>query len=291
MTTVRAKKNLGQHFLNDKNIAKKIVDSLQANQVQDVLEIGPGMGVLTQFLLQNEQYQTTVVEIDRESVDYLNDHYPQLEGHIIAKDFLKLDLKEHFSGSFAVIGNFPYNISSQIFFKVLDYKNQIPEVVGMIQKEVAERLSAGPGSKTYGILSVILQAYYDIDYLFTVHEHVFIPPPKVKSAVIRLSRNQREKLDCDETLFVKVIKTAFNQRRKTLRNSLKPLLTDETLRSDDFLNKRRITSYNVCYTKLLRNVFHVAPDGTLREILGATGDGQGNLLNVPQDIALGPSGS
>ena len=238
MTTVRAKKNLGQHFLNDKNIAKKIVDSLQANQVQDVLEIGPGMGVLTQFLLQNEQYQTTVVEIDRESVEYLNEHYPQLEGHIIAKDFLKLDLKEHFSGSFAVIGNFPYNISSQIFFKVLDYKNQIPEVVGMIQKEVAERLSAGPGSKTYGILSVILQAYYNIDYLFTVHEHVFIPPPKVKSAVIRLSRNQREKLDCDETLFVKVIKTAFNQRRKTLRNSLKPLLTDETLRSDDFLNKR-----------------------------------------------------
>lgn len=238
MTTVRAKKNLGQHFLNDKNIAKKIVDSLQANQVQNVLEIGPGMGVLTQFLLQNEQYQTTVVEIDRESVEYLNEHYPKLAGHIIAKDFLKLDLKEHFSGSFAVIGNFPYNISSQIFFKVLDYKNQIPEVVGMIQKEVAERLSAGPGSKTYGILSVILQAYYDIDYLFTVHEHVFIPPPKVKSAVIRLSRNQREKLDCDETLFVKVIKTAFNQRRKTLRNSLKPLLTDEILRSDDFLNKR-----------------------------------------------------
>ncbi len=238
MTTVRAKKNLGQHFLKDKNIAKKIVDSLQANQLQDVLEVGPGMGVLTQFLLQNEKYKTTVVEIDDESVVYLNEHYPQLAGRIISKDFLRLDLKEYFPGNFAVIGNFPYNISSQIFFKVLEYKNQVPEVVGMIQKEVAERLSAGPGSKTYGILSVILQAYYDIDYLFTVHEHVFIPPPKVKSAVIRLSRNNREKLDCDEELFVKIIKAAFNQRRKTMRNSLKSFLRDESLKNDEIFNKR-----------------------------------------------------
>lgn len=238
MTTVRAKKNLGQHFLKDKNIAKKIVDSLEATHVQDVLEVGPGMGVLTQFLLQNEQYRTTVVEIDRESVDYLNNHYPELNDRIISKDFLRLNLKEYFTGPFAVIGNFPYNISSQIFFKVLEYKNQVPEVVGMIQKEVAERLSTGPGSKTYGILSVLLQAYYDIEYLFTVHENVFIPPPKVKSAVIRLKRNQRERLDCDEALFVRIIKAAFNQRRKTMRNSLKMFLTDETLKNDAFFNKR-----------------------------------------------------
>lgn len=238
MTTVRAKKNLGQHFLKDKNIAQKIVDSLQANQLTDVLEIGPGMGVLTQFLLKKENFQTTVVEIDTESVVYLKEHYPQLEDRIIPKDFLRLDLGAYFSGKFAVIGNFPYNISSQIFFKVLEYKNQVPEVVGMIQKEVAERLATGPGSKTYGILSVILQAYYDIEYLFTVHENVFIPPPKVKSAVIRLTRNNREKLDCDEALFIKIIKASFNQRRKTMRNSLKPFLVDDELKSNEIFSKR-----------------------------------------------------
>ena len=238
MTKVRAKKNLGQHFLNDKNIAKNIVDSLQATQTNTVLEIGPGMGVLTQFLLQKEQYQTHVVEIDRESVTYLKEHYPQLEDRIIAKDFLKLNLNDYFKDSFAIIGNFPYNISSQIFFKVLEYKDQIPEVVGMIQKEVAERISTGPGSKTYGILSVLLQAYYDIDYLFTVHENVFTPPPRVKSAVIRLSRNNREKLDCDNQLFFKIVKASFNQRRKTLRNSLKAFITDEQIKGLDIFSKR-----------------------------------------------------
>lgn len=238
MTTVRAKKNLGQHFLKDQNIARKIVDSLQATDIREVLEIGPGMGVLTQYLLQKENYRTSVVEIDTESVEYLHKHYPQLSDRIISKDFLKLDLSRLYPDKFAVIGNFPYNISSQIFFKVLDYKNQIPEVVGMIQKEVAERLAEGPGTKTYGILSVLLQAYYDIDYLFTVHENVFNPPPRVKSAVIRLTRNQREKLDCDEALFVKLVKASFNQRRKTLRNSLKQFLTDDNLKASDLFNER-----------------------------------------------------
>ncbi len=238
MNKVRAKKNLGQHFLNDKNIAKNIVDSLQATRTNTVLEIGPGMGVLTQFLLQKEQYQTHVVEIDRESVTYLKEHYPQLEDRIIPKDFLKLNLNEYFKDPFAIIGNFPYNISSQIFFKVLEYKDQVPEVVGMIQKEVAERISTGPGSKTYGILSVLLQAYYEIDYLFTVHENVFTPPPRVKSAVIRLSRNNREKLDCDNLLFFKIVKASFNQRRKTLRNSLKAFITDEQIKGLDIFSKR-----------------------------------------------------
>lgn len=238
MTTVRAKKNLGQHFLKDQNIARKIVDSLQATGLRQVLEIGPGMGVLTQYLLQKEDYQTSVVEIDTESVEYLHRHFPQLSDRIISKDFLKLDLSQLFSEKFAIIGNFPYNISSQIFFKVLEHKNQVPEVVGMIQKEVAERLAEGPGTKTYGILSVLLQAYYDIDYLFTVHEQVFNPPPKVKSAVIRLTRNQREKLDCDETLFVQLVKASFNQRRKTLRNSLKQFLTDPELKARKLFDLR-----------------------------------------------------
>lgn len=238
MTTVRAKKNLGQHFLKDQNIARKIVDSLQATNLREVLEIGPGMGVLTQYLLQKEAYRTSVVEIDTESVEYLHRHFPQLTDRIISKDFLKLDLNQLFTEKFAIIGNFPYNISSQIFFKVLEHKNQVPEVVGMIQKEVAERLAEGPGTKTYGILSVLLQAYYDIDYLFTVHEQVFNPPPKVKSAVIRLTRNQREKLDCDETLFVQLVKASFNQRRKTLRNSLKQFLTDPALKANELFDLR-----------------------------------------------------
>lgn len=238
MDKVRAKKNLGQHFLKDQNIAKKIVESLSAEQVSDVLEIGPGMGVLTQYLLPKEAFTTHVVEIDTESVEYLQTHYPQLSDRIISKDFLKLKLEEYFPGSFAIIGNFPYNISSQIFFKVLEYKHQVPEVVGMIQKEVAERLATGPGSKTYGILSVLLQAYYDIEYLFTVHENVFNPPPKVKSAVIRLVRNDREQLNCNEKLFFTVVKMAFNQRRKTLRNSLKQLITDPELKSNEQFNLR-----------------------------------------------------
>ncbi|MBO7202448.1 MAG: 16S rRNA (adenine(1518)-N(6)/adenine(1519)-N(6))-dimethyltransferase RsmA [Paludibacteraceae bacterium] len=223
---VKAKKHLGQHFLTDLNIAKRISDALELETEMPVLEVGPGMGVLTQFLLQNEKYNTSVVEIDHESVEYLRIHYPQL--NIIEGDFLRLKLEKLYDKPFCVIGNFPYNISSQIFFKVLEYRNQIPVCVGMIQKEVAERLAEPPGSKTYGILSVLLQAYYDIEYLFTVHEHVFNPPPKVKSAVIRMKRNNRTSLDCDERLFTTVVKTAFNQRRKQLRNSLKILIPKDS---------------------------------------------------------------
>ena len=223
---VKAKKHLGQHFLTDLNIAKRISDALELETEMPVLEVGPGMGVLTQFLLQNEKYNTSVVEIDHESVEYLRIHYPQL--NIIEGDFLRLKLEKLYDKPFCVIGNFPYNLSSQIFFKVLEYRNQIPVCVGMIQKEVAERLAEPPGSKTYGILSVLLQAYYDIEYLFTVHEHVFNPPPKVKSAVIRMKRNNRTSLDCDERLFTTVVKTAFNQRRKQLRNSLKILIPKDS---------------------------------------------------------------
>ena len=238
MVAVRAKRNLGQHFLNDKNIAKEIVESLQANNIKKVLEIGPGMGVLTQFLLKKDQFETSVVEIDRESVDYLNQHYPELKERIISADFLRLNLGLYFQEPFAIIGNFPYNISSQIFFKVLEYHNQIPEVVGMLQKEVAERLAAPPGSKTYGILSVFLQAYYNIEYLFTVHENVFTPPPKVKSGVIRLTRNETIKLNCDEKLFRGIVKMAFNQRRKTMRNSLKSLIKNDEQKNNPIFDKR-----------------------------------------------------
>ena len=237
MTIVRAKKNLGQHFLKDKNIAQKIVESLLASPNGNVLEIGPGMGVLTQFLLE-KNYQTHVVEIDTESVEYLQNHFPQLQERIISGDFLRLNLQKYFSGPVAIIGNFPYNISSQIFFKVLENREQIPEVVGMIQKEVAERIAAPHGSKTYGILSVLLQAFYDIEYLFTVSENVFIPPPKVKSAVVRLTRNNRQQLDCDEKLFFQVVKMAFNQRRKTMRNSLKAMITDEALKNSEIMALR-----------------------------------------------------
>lgn len=222
MAQVRAKKHLGQHFLRDMEVARRIADSLTIEERMPVLEIGPGMGVLTQFLLQNPLVDLTAVELDGESVVYLNEHYPDLK--VIEADFLKMDLKQYFSGKFCVIGNFPYNISSQIFFKMLDHKDQIPCLAGMIQKEVAERIAAVPGNKTYGILSVLMQAYYKIEYLFTVHEHVFDPPPKVKSAVIRFTRNDVSQIDCDDQLFKSVVKTAFNQRRKTLRNSLKPLV-------------------------------------------------------------------
>jgi len=238
MATVRAKKNLGQHFLKDKDIAKRIVDSLQNKNLSKVLEIGPGMGVLTQFLLQDSSFETSVVEIDRESVEYLNQHFPEIKDRIISDDFLQLNLHTYFDEPFAIIGNFPYNISSQIFFKVLEYRNQIPEVVGMLQKEVAERLAAGPGSKTYGILSVFLQAYYDIEYLFTVDEDQFIPPPKVKGGVIRITRNEKEHLDCDEKLFKSIVKMAFNQRRKTMRNSLKTMITTDELKANPIFDKR-----------------------------------------------------
>ncbi|MCC8153195.1 MAG: 16S rRNA (adenine(1518)-N(6)/adenine(1519)-N(6))-dimethyltransferase RsmA [Tannerellaceae bacterium] len=226
MKPVRPKKVLGQHFLKDLQIAQRIADTLSDFKEYPVLEIGPGMGVLTRFLL-DEKHDLSVVELDSESVAYLNQHFPELQGRIFAEDFLKMDLKQLFPGPFCVIGNYPYNISSQIFFKVLDYKDQIPCCSGMLQKEVAERLAAGPGSKTYGILSVLLQAWYDVEYLFTVSEHVFDPPPKVKSGVLRAVRNTRIDLGCDEKLFKTVVKTSFNQRRKTLRNSMKPLLGKE----------------------------------------------------------------
>lgn len=224
---VRAKKSLGQHFLTDLSIARQIADALivpSGPEKADVLEVGPGMGVLTQYLLQRPDIALKMVEIDRESVDYLLVNFPQVNGSLIEADFLKLRLENFFKGSFRVIGNFPYNISSQIFFRILDYKESVPEVVCMIQKEVAERIAEKPGTKTYGILSVLLQAWYDIEYLFTVGEGAFNPPPKVKSAVIRLTRNDRTGLGCDESLFRTVVKTSFNQRRKTMRNSLKPLI-------------------------------------------------------------------
>jgi 16S rRNA (adenine1518-N6/adenine1519-N6)-dimethyltransferase len=218
---VTAKKHLGQHFLRDENIAKKIAASLvKTDQYKKVLEIGPGMGVLTKHLLERTEFETWVVEVDRESVAYLEEHYPELRSRIISWDFLRIDLAEKFHEPIAVIGNFPYNISSQILFKILDYKDMVPEAAGMFQKEVALRVAAQPGSKTYGILSVILQTWYDIKYLFTVSEHVFSPPPKVKSAVIRLTRNSRKTLPVDEKHFNEVVKAAFNQRRKTLRNAL-----------------------------------------------------------------------
>lgn len=223
MRIVRPKKALGQHFLKDLDIARRIAGTLAGYKDYPVLEIGPGMGVLTRFLL-DAGHDLYVVELDNESVHYLRRHFPELDGRILADDFLKMDLDRVFSGPFCVIGNYPYNISSQIFFKVLDYKDRIPCCSGMLQKEVAERLAAGPGSKTYGILSVLLQARYDVEYLFTVSETVFDPPPKVKSGVLRITRNSRTELGCDEALFKTVVKTAFNQRRKTLRNSMKPLL-------------------------------------------------------------------
>ncbi|HEY3372850.1 MAG TPA: 16S rRNA (adenine(1518)-N(6)/adenine(1519)-N(6))-dimethyltransferase RsmA [Prolixibacteraceae bacterium] len=238
MAAVRAKKNLGQHFLNDKGIAKNIVDSLQANHVSKVLEIGPGMGVLTEYLLKKESFVTYAVEIDRESVEYMKEHFPELKDRVITADFLTMRLDQLFEEPFAIIGNFPYNISSQIFFRVLEYRDQIPEVVGMLQKEVAQRLANGPGTKAYGILSVFLQAFYNIEYLFTVNEDVFTPPPKVKSGVIRLTRNQKAKLDCDEKQFFGIVKMAFNQRRKTMRNSLKSRIVSEELKANPIFDKR-----------------------------------------------------
>ncbi|MDQ2793712.1 MAG: 16S rRNA (adenine(1518)-N(6)/adenine(1519)-N(6))-dimethyltransferase RsmA [Bacteroidota bacterium] len=240
MNTVRPKKHLGQHFLADPNIARNIVGALQLpDEVKEVLEIGPGMGVLTQYLLQNPAYQTSVVEIDTESVAYLKAHYPALADRIYATDFLKQRLDAMFPDQpLAIIGNFPYNISSQIFFAVLSNRQQVREVVGMIQKEVAQRLAEPPGSKTYGILSVLLQAFYKIEYLFTVPPHVFNPPPKVESAVVRLTRNNTLELNCDEKLFFRVVKQAFQTRRKTLRNALKPFGMPAEATTDPLFEKR-----------------------------------------------------
>lgn len=263
---VRAKKALGQHFLTDQSVAKRIVGALGGSGAEvcgtaeangkgiasgvagektdsaggrdKVLEIGPGMGVLSQYLLEREDIDLVMIEIDGESVDYLVSHFDKAEGRIIQGDYLKLDVGKLFDGPYRVIGNFPYNISSQIFFKILEDKDRVPEVVCMIQKEVAERIAEKPGSKTYGILSVLLQAWYDIEYVLTVGPGAFVPPPKVHSAVIRLTRNSRTSLGCDEKLFKTVVKAAFNQRRKTLRNALKPLIPEGLDTSDAIFDLR-----------------------------------------------------
>ena len=238
METVKAKKHLGQHFLKDQTVAQAIADTLSCAGYDHVLEIGPGMGVLTKYLLQ-KPVDLHVIEIDMESVDYLRQNYPKLENKIISKDFLKYNINEIFEGKqFAIIGNFPYNISTQIVFRALEYRNQIPEFAGMFQKEVAERICEKKGTKAYGILSVLVQAFFDAEYLFTVDEHVFNPPPKVKSGVLRLRRKPDFSLPCPEKLFFSVVKTAFQQRRKTMRNSLKTMnLTDE-LRQDPVFDLR-----------------------------------------------------
>lgn len=239
MIPVKPKKFLGQHFLKDLKVAQDIADTVDACPDLPILEVGPGMGVLTQFLLR-KQRPLKVVEVDRESVAYLHEAYPELAGSILEEDFLKMDLHRLYDGQpFVLTGNYPYNISSQIFFKMLDNKEQIPCCTGMIQKEVAERIAAQPGNKTYGILSVLIQAWYEVEYLFTVHEHVFNPPPKVKSAVIRMTRNTTRELGCQESLFKQIVKTTFNQRRKTLRNSIKPILgKDSPLTADSLFDRR-----------------------------------------------------
>ncbi len=239
MKLVKPKKFLGQHFLKDLQVAQDIADTVDACPSLPILEVGPGMGVLTQFLLKKER-PVKVVELDFESVAFLRENFSIMGENIIEQDFLKMNLSQLFGGQpFVLTGNYPYNISSQIFFKMLDYKDLIPCCTGMIQKEVAERIAAGPGSKTYGILSVLIQAWYHVEYLFTVHEHVFNPPPKVKSAVIRMTRNETSELGCDEKLFKQIVKTTFNQRRKTLRNSISPILgKDNPLSSDPIFNKR-----------------------------------------------------
>jgi 16S rRNA (adenine1518-N6/adenine1519-N6)-dimethyltransferase len=231
MRRVRAKKNLGQHFLKDRGIASMIADSLTGRGYTSVLEIGPGTGILTGFLEEKKIPDFRVIEIDNESVHYLREHFPGL--NIIRGDFLRMDMAENFSGPLAIIGNFPYDISTQILFRMLEYRNIVVELCGMFQKEVAERICASPGNKTYGILSVLLQAYYDTEYLFTVPEHVFSPPPRVKSGVIRLKRNAVANIGCDENLFKRVVKAAFNQRRKTLRNSIKSTFT---LKNEDYID-------------------------------------------------------
>lgn len=238
MDKVKAKKHLGQHFLKDESIAQDIADALTLKGYSKVLEIGPGMGVLTKYLLE-KPVETWVIEIDTESVEYLNAHYPKLHGKILSEDFLKYNITKSFADEpFAIIGNFPYNISTQIVFRTLELRERIPEFSGMFQKEVAERICEKKGSKTYGILSVLVQAFYDAEYLFTVPEHVFNPPPKVKSGVLRLIRKENFHLECDERLFFNVVKTAFNQRRKTLRNSLKTFGLSDNLKEDSIFDLR-----------------------------------------------------
>lgn len=256
MEKVRAKKTLGQHFLKDETIARKIAFSL--TEKTSVLEIGPGMGVLTKYLLDNPSvHRLKVVEIDRESVDYLHEYYPILGKDLISEDFLKMNLDTIFDSPFAIMGNFPYNISNQILFRLFENRHKITQLVGMFQKEVAERVCSQSGSKTYGILSVLLSAFYDTEYLFTVDEHVFTPPPKVKSAVIRLVRNGVRALDCDEDLFVRVVKTAFNQRRKMIRSSLKPIMPNTDIIEENLSSKRAeqlSVEQFVHITKMISNV-------------------------------------
>lgn len=235
--SVKAKKHLGQHFLTDENIAAKIVNSLSIEGYQAVLEVGPGMGVLTKYLL-DQPSKVFLAEIDNESIAYLKDHYEKITDETFVGDFLKTDFEFVKDQQLAIIGNFPYNISSQILFKIIDHYQQIPEMVGMFQKEVAERTAAVPRTKDYGILSVMIQAYYDVKYLFTVHENVFNPPPKVKSGVIRMVRNPKEGLAGNEILFKSIVKTGFNQRRKKLSNALKPIGIPEGLKEHPFLDKR-----------------------------------------------------
>lgn len=239
MQKVRPKKHLGQHFLEDQQIARDIVGLVALpDHTGHVLEIGPGMGVLTQYLVQDTRFELSVIDIDTESIAYLQKHFPGLAGHILEADFLKADLGALFPDKLCIIGNFPYNISSQIFFKVLEHRQQVTEVVCMLQKEVAERIAAPPGSKVYGILSVLLQAFYAIEYKFTVPPHVFEPPPKVNSGVIRLERNQTQTLDCDEKKFFEVVKMSFGTRRKTLRNCLKPYQLPESVTQQEIFNQR-----------------------------------------------------
>lgn len=239
ISKVRPKKFLGQHFLTDLSVARRIADTVDACPQIPVLEVGPGMGVLTQYLLEKDR-GLKVVEIDRESVPYLHAHFPALGDNIIEADFLKMDLNAAFDGQkFVLTGNYPYNISSQIFFKMLENKDIIPCCTGMIQKEVAERLAASPGSKAYGVLSVLVQAWYDVEYLFTVHENVFNPPPKVKSAVVCMCRNEKTELGCDEKLFRRIVKTVFTMRRKMIRNGMKQIVgKDCPLLADDVFNRR-----------------------------------------------------
>lgn len=257
MDKVKAKKHLGQHFLNDENIARKIADTLSCKGYDKVLEIGPGMGVLTKYLLE-KPIDTYVIEIDTESVEYLQSHYFKLHNKIISKDFLKYNLSEVFgSEPFTIIGNFPYNISSQIVFRALDFREQVVEFSGMFQKEVAERICEKKGSKTYGILSVLVQAFYEAEYLFTVSENVFTPPPKVKSGVLKLTRKEDFHLPCDEKLFFNVVKTAFNQRRKTLRNSLKPIGIPEDKKEEkifDLRPEQLSVEQFIEITKMIQNV-------------------------------------
>lgn len=238
MKKVRAKKSLGQHFLKDEKIAKRIVESLSHEGFRNVLEIGPGMGVLTEFLFQHREYKTKLIEIDRESVGYLEKKYPLHVDQIIEGDFLQCQPERLFDGPFAIIGNFPYNISSQILFKVLEIRALVPEVIGMFQREVGVRIASGPGNKEYGILSVLMQAFYDVELLFLLDETDFTPPPKVKSAVLRFKRKPEQELGCEEKLFFKVVKAAFNQRRKILSNALSHFINPKIRDHVPFLDKR-----------------------------------------------------